>query len=264
MHHFRNAPNGIRCCEVLRYPEIMSAQEPGQASGLSQPATPATPEVEILDHYTTGSAWSTFHRIVYRFRGVEGGWVTQEREFLDRGDAVALLPYCSETGHVLLTRQFRMPVYLRHPEEAMVIEVCGGILDHADPAATVRHEAVEELGMEPLTLHKVFEGYSTPGSVCEKVHYFIAPYTPAQRRHAGGGLRQEGEDIEVLELPLSEALRLTRTHQIRDVRTIALLLYLAAFPPGEFANRLQQGAPWAVPGHPIGTHEGQAYTPTAI
>ena len=188
----------------------------------------AVPEVDILEKHQEGSAWSTFYRIGYRFRGVDGRWVHQEREFLDRGDAIALMPYCAETGNVLLTRQFRMPVYLRRPEESLLIECCGGILDDPDPAVTTRHEAVEELGIELGPLEKVFEGYSTPGSVCEKVHYFIAPYNEAQRRHAGGGNAHEGEDIEVLEMPLPEALRQVRTGEIRDVRTIALLLYLAA------------------------------------
>jgi len=193
-------------------------------------AANAVPEVEILAHHQEGSAWSTFHRIAYRFRGLSGQWVHQEREFLDRGDAIALLPYCPETGNILLTRQFRMPVFLRHPGEALLLECCGGILDDPDPAVTTRHEALEEIGLQVNTLEKVFEGYSTPGSVCEKVHYFLAPYTAEQRRQAGGGNTQEGEDIEVLEMPLSEALGLVRAFRIRDVRTIALLLFLAASP----------------------------------
>ena len=206
----------------------MDSSIPGTHPTPSNASSRTVPEVEILSHHSDSSTWSTFHRIGYRFRGVNGHWVHQEREFLDRGDAIALLPYCPETGNILLTRQFRMPVYLRHAEESMLLECCGGILDDPDPAVTTRHEAVEELGVELGALEKVFEGYSTPGAVCEKVHYYIAPYNQEQRRNAGGGNAQEGEDIEVLELPLTEALRLIRTHDIRDVRTIALLLYLAA------------------------------------
>lgn len=200
-----------------------ASPEPKHAQGAQN-----IPEVEVLDHFREGSAWSTFHRIRYRVRGAAGDWIPQEREFLDRGDAIALLPYCSETGNVLLTRQFRMPVHLRHPAESMLVECCGGILDDPNPEVTLRHEAIEELGIELSSFEKVFEGYSTPGSVCEKIHYFIAPYTPEQRLHAGGGIAHEGEDIEILEMLLGEALRLIRTHEIRDVRTIALLLYLAA------------------------------------
>ena len=201
---------------------------PETAPPRSSTADETVPAVQFLDHYEDRSAWSTFHRIRYRVRTGDGSWVEQEREFLDRGDAVALLPYCPATGTILLTRQFRMPVFLKHPEESLLLEVCGGILDDADPAVTLRHEALDELGLELGAFERVFEGYSTPGSVCEKVHYFIAPYSPDQRRHAGGGLRSEGEAIEVLELPLAEGLQLIRTGAIRDVRTIALVLYLVA------------------------------------
>ena len=185
------------------------------------------PEVEILEHFEDRSAWSTFHRIAYRVRRPGGTWIAQEREFLDRGAAVALLPFCAETGQILLTRQFRMPVFLKRPQESMLLEVCGGILDDADPAVTLQHEAIEELGLELGTFEKVFEGYSTPGSVCEKVHYFLAPYSAGQRRHTGGGLVHEGEDIEIVEIPLADAIQLVRSGAICDVRTIALLLYLA-------------------------------------
>lgn len=186
------------------------------------------PAVEILSHHEEGSAWSTFHRILYRVRGATGKWIDGEREFLDRGDAIVVLPYCPETANILLTRQFRMPVYLKHPAESLLMEVCGGILDDPDPFVTARREAMEELGVELGALEKVFEGYSSPGSVTEKVYYFLAPYTPEQRRHPGGGLLYEGEEIEILEMPLSEAQRLIRAGEIRDIRTIALVFFLVA------------------------------------
>lgn len=187
----------------------------------------APPEVERLRDFTDTSQWSTFHRISYRVRRAPGPWVESEREFLDRGDAVALLPYCPDTGKVLLTRQFRMPVYVKRPEEALVVEVCGGILDDPDPAATVRREAQEELGLELHNFERVFSAYSTPGSVCEKVHFFLATYSAEQRLHPGGGLLHEGEEIEILELGLSDALVLIADGGIADVRTIALLFQLA-------------------------------------
>ena len=109
----------------------------------------------------------------------------------------------------------------------MLLEVCGGILDHADPQVTARHEAQEELGLELGELELVFGGYSTPGAVCEKVFYYIAPYTPQQRLHAGGGNLHEGEDIEVIEMPLADAVESIHSGAIQDVRTIALVLHLA-------------------------------------
>ena len=205
---------------------------PAGSKPISQPSASGTiPEVEILDHYEDRSRWSTFHRLRYRVRRADGEWIAQGREFLDRGDAIALLPFCPETGNLLLTRQFRMPVYLKRPEESMLLEVCGGILDDPDPAVTLRHEAVDELGLELNGFEKVFEGYSTPGSVCEKVHFYIATYIEEQLKHAGGGLVHEGEAIEVLEMPHGQAMRLVRSGEIRDLRSIALILYLATIPP---------------------------------
>lgn len=221
----------------------------------SRDAQNSVPEVEVLDHFQDGSAWSTFHRIRYRVRGFAGGWIEGEREFLDRGDAVALLPYCRATGMVLLTRQFRMPIHLKRPGEAMLLEVCGGILDAKDPLITVRHEANDELGLELGPAEKVFEGYSTPGSVCELVHYFLAPYE-AGSRGPGGGNRHEGEDIEVVEMALEEALRQIGTGAIRDVRTIALLLYLQVRNQQADTTARSAAAP---PNSPAteGTHRGQ-------
>lgn len=190
------------------------------------------PEVEILHDFKDASRWSTFHRIGYRVRRQGSAWVDQEREFLDRGDAVALLPYCPESGQVLLTRQFRMPVYVKRPAESLLIEVCGGILEDPDPTVTLRNEAREELGLELTSFHKAFEAYSTPGSACEKVHYFVGTYSAAQRLHPGGGLAHEGEEIEILEIPLTDALAQVQRGAILDARTITLLLYLATqLPP---------------------------------
>lgn len=206
----------------------MSFAKPDPVEASLSPAQSVVPEVEISSHHQERSDWSIFHRIAYRVRRPGGEWVRQEREFLDRGDAVALLPYCPETGHVLLTRQFRMPIYVKRPAESLLVEVCGGILDDVDPEVTVRHEAIEELGLELGPVEKVFEAYSTPGSVCEKAYFFVAPYSPGQRRFAGGGRADEGEDVEVLEMPLAEAVRLVSSGEILDLRTVALVMYLAA------------------------------------
>lgn len=200
--------------------------DPDPSAALAAPVE--IPEVRILQDHRDASTWSTFYRLRYQSRRPGHDWIEGEREFLDRGDAVALLPYCPENGNILLTRQFRMPIYVKRPEESLLLEVCGGILDEAEPATGARREAMEELGIELGTVEPVFEAYSTPGSVCEKVFFFIAAYRSGQTRFSIGGLRHEGEEIEVVELPLPEAMRLIRSRQICDARTVALILYLVA------------------------------------
>jgi hypothetical protein len=71
----------------------------------------------------------------------------------------------------------------------------------------------------------------SPGSVTERVHFYAAAYTPAQRTAAGGGLVDDGEDIEVLELPFATALAMTADGRIADAKTIMLLQWAALRGP---------------------------------
>jgi 8-oxo-dGTP pyrophosphatase MutT (NUDIX family) len=73
----------------------------------------------------------------------------------------------------------------------------------------------------------VFEAFMSPGSITEKLHFFVAEYQPAMRVGGGGGLADEGEDIEVLELPIDQALAMIGDGRIADVKTIMLLQYAA-------------------------------------
>jgi hypothetical protein len=73
--------------------------------------------------------------------------------------------------------------------------------------------------------------YMSPGSVTERLHFFAAPYTPADRVGTGGGIEEEGEDIEALELPFAEALAMTRDGRICDGKTVLLLQWAALYGP---------------------------------
>jgi 8-oxo-dGTP pyrophosphatase MutT (NUDIX family) len=67
----------------------------------------------------------------------------------------------------------------------------------------------------------------SPGSVTEKLYFFIAEYDAAAKSGHGGGIASEGEDIEVLELPFAAALRMIENGEITDGKTIMLLQYAA-------------------------------------
>ena len=88
-------------------------------------------------------------------------------------------------------------------------------------------EAEEEIGYRLGDVRKVFEAFMSPGSVTEKLHFFVAEYQAAMRVGNGGGLAQEGEDIEVLELPIDSALAMIADGRIVDAKTIMLLQYVA-------------------------------------
>ncbi|MEA2912087.1 MAG: hypothetical protein QOJ15_4168, partial [Bradyrhizobium sp.] len=155
-----------------------------------------------------------------------GEWQTMQRETYDRGNAATLLPYNLAQGTVVLVRQFRYPAYVNGYDDLM-IEAAAGLLDDLSPEERIRAEAEEETGYRLGDIRNVFEAFMSPGSVTEKLHFFVAEYQPDMRVGSGGGIPDEGEDIEVLELPIDDALAMIGDRRIVDAKTIMLLQYAA-------------------------------------
>jgi nudix-type nucleoside diphosphatase (YffH/AdpP family) len=173
---------------------------------------------------TLADDWAVLKKTTLAFQRADGGWQTLTRETYDRGNGATLLLINRERGTVLLTRQFRYPAFVNGATD-LLIEACAGLLDTRDPEATIKAEVEEELGVRVSAVSKVFESYMSPGSVTEKLHFFVAEYTAGDRISAGGGVAHEGEDIEVVELPFGEALAMIDRGDIVDGKTIMLLLY---------------------------------------
>ncbi|MEU9047418.1 MULTISPECIES: NUDIX domain-containing protein [unclassified Kitasatospora] len=189
------------------------------------------PDVVIRDVELTSQGWHVLRRTTFDYRRRDGRTVTQQRGTYDRGNGAAVLPYDTERRKVLLTRQFRFPAYVNDHPDGMLIEAAAGLLDADDPQSAVRRESTEELGVTLGPLTHVLDTYMSPGSVTERLHLFAAPYTPADRTGTGGGLEEDGEDIEVLELPFTQALAMTRDGRITDGKTILLLQWAALDGP---------------------------------
>ncbi|MFV5996318.1 NUDIX domain-containing protein [Streptomyces sp. NPDC056231] len=189
------------------------------------------PGVMVRDVELTSQGWHVLRRTTFDYRRRDGRWETQQRETYDRGDGAVVLPYDTGGGYVLLTRQFRYPAYVNDHPDGMLVEAAAGLLDADDPPTAIRRESAEELGVTLGPLTHVLDAYMSPGSVTERLHFFAAPYTPADRTGAGGGLEDDGEDIEVLELPFTEALTMTRDGRITDGKTILLLQWAALDGP---------------------------------
>ncbi|WP_375787712.1 GDP-mannose pyrophosphatase [Bradyrhizobium sp. Pha-3] len=162
----------------------------------------------------------------FDYRRSNGEWQTQVREVYDRGNGAALLPYNLSARTVVLVRQFRYPAFANGYDD-LLIEAAAGMLDDAAPEARIRAEAEEEIGYRLAHVRKVFEAFMTPGAVTEKLHFFVAEYDAAMRVSDGGGLADEGEDIEVLELAIDDALAMISDGRIVDGKTIILLQYAA-------------------------------------
>ena len=176
--------------------------------------------VEILS-----DDWARLTKTTFDYRRSDGGWETQIRQTYDRGDGAAILPFDRERSTVLLVRQFRYPAFVTgHPEP--LIEACAGLLDEHDPETAIRKEAEEELGYRLRDIRRLYTPYMSPGSVTERLSFFTAEYTPADRISDGGGAVDEGEDIEVLEITLDEALAQVRDGRIVDAKAIMLIQHL--------------------------------------
>jgi nudix-type nucleoside diphosphatase (YffH/AdpP family) len=110
-----------------------------------------------------------------------------------------------------------------------LLEACAGTIDPGEaPDACMRREAMEEMGLRVETLRPLFEAFVSPAASTEKLYCFVAPYGPQDRVAAGGGMEDEGEEIEVLELPFAEVLEQADAGEIRDLKTISLLYWLRA------------------------------------
>jgi len=170
--------------------------------------------------------YATVTETTFDYRRADGEWQTQTRETYDRGNCATVLPYNLKQRSVILVRQFRYPAYVNGYDD-LLIEAAAGVLDGETPEVRIRAEAEEETGYRLGEIRKIFEAFSSPGSITEKLHFFVAEYDPSMRIGGGGGLAEEGEDIEVLELPIDQALAMIADGRIVDAKTIMLLQYAA-------------------------------------
>ncbi len=159
-------------------------------TGLDQVGRDLTgnPDVVVRDVELLVAGWHVLRRTTFDYRHADGRWTREQRETYDRGNGATILPYDTSRGTVLLTRQFRFPIYVNGHPDGMLVETAAGLLDTDDPITAIRREATEELGVTLGQLQHVFDVWMSPGSVTERLHCYAAPYTPADRTRTGGGL----------------------------------------------------------------------------
>ena len=161
----------------------------------------------------------------FDYQKSDGSWVNPMREVYERGHGAGILLYNITKKTVILIKQFRLPTYLHDNKDGFLIEIPAGLLDEDNPEQCIIRETEEEVGIRLKSVINVYEGYSSPGVLTEKMHFFVGEYTEDMKVNDGGGLANENEDIEVLELPFTEAVRMLNEGEIVDTRTIVLLQY---------------------------------------
>lgn len=179
--------------------------------------------VQIKQVKLLSDDWGVLKRTTFALRTAEGEWTEQTRETYDRGNGATLLLYNRLRRTVVLTRQFRLPAYV-NGHDGFLIETAAGLLDGIEPEQRIRAEVQEETGYQVGAVRRLWDVFMSPGSVTERLHFFVAEYEPRDRTGAGGGLADEGEHLEVLELGIDEATAMIGTG-IVDGKTIMLLQY---------------------------------------
>lgn len=169
--------------------------------------------------------WAILKKLTYEYCRSDQTWEEQTREVYDRGNGVTILLYNPQRDSVILTKQFRIPTYLNGHVDGHMIETPAGKLEREDPESCIKREVMEETGYQLNKVKKIFELYMSPGSVTELIHFFIGEYNDKMKISSGGGHPDEQENIEVLELPVTEALSMIKDGRIRDAKTVILLQY---------------------------------------
>lgn len=183
------------------------------------------PEIKIKSSEILSDNWYILKKIIYDYQKADGSWETHTREVYDRGNGATVLLYNKIQKTVILIRQFRMPTFVNGNETGMVIEACAGLLEKENPEDCIKRETEEETGYSLTDVRKIFEVYMSPGSVTEIIHFFVAEYSKDMKVNEGGGLDEEHENIDVLEIPFEKAMQMIETGEIKDAKTIMLLQY---------------------------------------
>ncbi|MBO2010618.1 NUDIX domain-containing protein [Hymenobacter negativus] len=180
--------------------------------------------IRLREQLTLADDWFTLKKITFDYQRKNGTWETQSREAYDRGNGAVILLHDPATDNVILTRQFRLPTFVNGNPTGMLIEACAGLLDDDHPDVAIIRETEEETGYRLTHVEKVMEAYMSPGSVTERLFFYLAEYSASTEQQAGGGIDEE--EIEVLEMSLPKALAMVKTGEIQDGKTIMLLQHL--------------------------------------
>ena len=184
-------------------------------------------KIKNVSSKVKSEGWGKLEDINFDYTFKNGTSKNLTFEIYGKSDGVAILLYNPISKKVILSKQFRAPLYVHGISNGFCIELVGGAIDkNESPEIAVIRETEEEVGYKISKVKRVSTVFLSPGIVNEKVHLFVGQYSDENKTKNGGGVAAENEEIEVLETDFSKALQMIENEEIIDARTIMLLQYI--------------------------------------
>lgn len=197
-----------KCCNVVRNSDPKDAGR-----------------IKLISHQLVWDKFIKLHVLDFEQVNRDGRVQYLNREVHHHGHGASILMHDKATDSVVLVRQFRPAVFLNN-EPPYILEAPAGLLDDDAPDVAICREAMEETGYAVSNARYLFDAYGSPGTLTEKVSLFYAQIDASVQAGEGGGVKSEGEDIEVVILPLKEAYGMIASGEIVDAKTIILLQWV--------------------------------------
>lgn len=184
-------------------------------------------DVDILSQDRQYRGYAKIDKVTLRHRLFAGGWSKPiTRELIERGHAVAVLPYDPVRDEVILIRQFRIGTW-GAGEAPWMVETVAGIIEEGEQAEDVaRRETMEETGCTLGALHHVCDYFVSPGIMTEKITVYCGI---TDTTNAGGnfGLEEEGEDIQAFTMPLNAIRDDVNAGRFVDAKIMLAIMWLS-------------------------------------
>jgi nudix-type nucleoside diphosphatase (YffH/AdpP family) len=186
--------------------------------------------VRILRSRTPYEGYATV--TVLTLAGDDGA--EHDREVISFGQSACVLPYDPDRRVALVARLPRAPL-LWEGYDPMLVEAPAGMIEAGETAqAAARREALEEVGVVLEELESVAACWPSPGVVAERSHLFLSAYGQGDREGQGGGVAHEHEGIVAEEIPLTQLWQVAEAGELRDMKTLTLVLALRLRRPELF------------------------------
>jgi ADP-ribose pyrophosphatase len=145
---------------------------------------------------------------------------TFSRVRVTRQDASCVLVLNTDSNRIILTKQFRYGAAPKTNEYLLEI-VAGRVDEGEEPFTTAIRETEEEIGyrVKKENLNYVSTCFSSPAYTSERYHIYFALVTDADKKSVGGGLENENESIELVEMDKSVFKEKILTGQFADAKT---------------------------------------------